>query len=363
MELTLSGAVPWLIGRKLVPARAVVDAQGDRVEARDYTRRNRNVKVLVPGREGVLLKQAMDPASPELADGLAREAAVLRAIAREPTLAPLRRVTPRFLRFERRHALLATGLVHPATTLLRYAQTREPGVFPLEPARTVGHVLARVRVAGERAAREGRLRFLPREGPAALGIPAALERRAKADPHAAALRDALKGEALWTHALPAGNALVHGDARWDNFLLTAGAGPGGDLNVRLVDWEMARRGDPAWDLGYALAEHVRFWLVEGAAEDADDPARFAATARFGPETWRAAAAEMERAYATRARVPVDDLRPAVLRLLPLLLAVHAYEALPAAAQRPRLPLLAARLASEAHRDPQASAARLLGWDA
>jgi aminoglycoside phosphotransferase (APT) family kinase protein len=47
--------------------------------------------------------------------------------------------------------------------------------------------------------------------------------------------------------------LVHGDIRWSNLLL---AESDGNLAVKLVDWELACVGDPAWDLGGLLAETV-----------------------------------------------------------------------------------------------------------
>jgi hypothetical protein len=345
VELTLAGAVPWLVRNRLVPASAVVDARDGRVEVRDYTRRNRNVKVLVPRRAGVLLKQAMEPDNAELSAGVAREAATLRAFARAPALAPMRRFVPTLLRHDPRDAILATALVHPATTLGKLHQAR--GVSPASSL-TVGRILARLRVAGIRAAREGSLRAIPRETPAALRIPTSLDHRAKEDPHAAALRDAL-------HGLPFAAApervvgLVHGDARWDNFLLTSGAGPRGELNARLVDWELAHRGDPAWDLGYALCEHVRAWLVDGQ--------------RQPPQTWHAAVAQTALGYRRTARLSRDSaraLRETLLRNLALHLAVHAYEALPVAPARPKLPLDAARLARAAHDDPARAARDLLG---
>lgn len=42
-------------------------------------------------------------------------------------------------------------------------------------------------------------------------------------------------------------ALIHGDCKHDNVILRADAGPH-DPPAALIDWEMARHGDPAWDL-------------------------------------------------------------------------------------------------------------------
>lgn len=51
-------------------------------------------------------------------------------------------------------------------------------------------------------------------------------------------------------------ALIHGDLKWDNCLLVEDGAGGAMAEVRLVDWELAGRGDPAWDLATALQEFV-----------------------------------------------------------------------------------------------------------
>lgn len=49
---------------------------------------------------------------------------------------------------------------------------------------------------------------------------------------------------------PSVGCLVNHDMKWDN-VVVAEAG-----RIVLVDWELAGRGDPAWDLGCLLAEHL-----------------------------------------------------------------------------------------------------------
>ena len=47
------------------------------------------------------------------------------------------------------------------------------------------------------------------------------------------------------------SCLVHADVKWDNCLVDDSAGA---PTVRLIDWEMAGWGDPAWDVAAALAQ-------------------------------------------------------------------------------------------------------------
>ena len=48
-------------------------------------------------------------------------------------------------------------------------------------------------------------------------------------------------------------SLIHGDIRWANALVQTS---GNQFDVRLVDWELACVGDPAWDIGSALADII-----------------------------------------------------------------------------------------------------------
>ena len=71
-------------------------------------------------------------------------------------------------------------------------------------------------------------------------------------------------------ALSAGwvpGCLVHDDVKWPNIVVTpARSGEGPEL--RLIDWEHLRRGDPAWDVGSALAAYVGFWADAVASGEA-----------------------------------------------------------------------------------------------
>jgi hypothetical protein len=53
-------------------------------------------------------------------------------------------------------------------------------------------------------------------------------------------------------ARPVRGCLVNHDLKWDNIVLQRSAR---GVRPRLLDWELAGLGDPAWDLGCLLAEH------------------------------------------------------------------------------------------------------------
>ena len=103
-------------------------------------------------------------------------------------------------------------------------------------------------------------------------------------------------------AAPSGCALVHGDLKLDNVM----AGPTPE-QLRLVDWELAGAGDPAWDLGSALGDLVFRWLstVRPAAGAGLDT--WLSDAEAGLARARGGAAALLHGYTARARMLPDRL--------------------------------------------------------
>jgi aminoglycoside phosphotransferase (APT) family kinase protein len=62
--------------------------------------------------------------------------------------------------------------------------------------------------------------------------------------------------------------LIHADLKWDNVAMD----PGPPAQVRLFDWELSGQGDPAWDVGSALADTVSLTIrMRGLAALPGDP--------------------------------------------------------------------------------------------
>lgn len=55
-------------------------------------------------------------------------------------------------------------------------------------------------------------------------------------------------------------SLTHGDVKFPNFLINNDFARGSDLDLRLIDWEMADIGDPLWDVAAVFQNYLSLWV-------------------------------------------------------------------------------------------------------
>lgn len=261
MLLSRQNAAHYLLERGWMPPAAVVDGDFMTLEA---TRRNRNLKVLRAEGPSLFLKQAgqWDPQSV----GTLRTEAALYQLANatpETPFAVLRPLLPRFHGFDPdRNVLVLEGLTGAESLHMR--QLRENAIGP-DVARAVGTALGIVHreLKVERAAPavpQGTFRSQPpwilsaadMAGQPVQGVSGAglqlfqvLHRYPEFPRLLAELRTGWQIETL-----------IHGDVKWDNFLVS----PDGK-SAHLVDWELADFGDPSWDAGAVLQGFLTSWIV------------------------------------------------------------------------------------------------------
>lgn len=84
--------------------------------------------------------------------------------------------------------------------------------------------------------------------------------------------------------------VIHGDVKWPNLVVVPGP-HGGLRGIRLIDWEDSGAGDPAWDVGSAIAGYLSCWIVSLPTLDGGDPVGDAVRS---------------------AAVPLDALRPSIV---------------------------------------------------
>jgi len=181
-------------------------------------------------------------------------------------------VLPTAVHVDERRQVLA--LVAAPPEQLFYAQYLSPGFPGRELGAALGRALATVHTATT---------GIPLLTVAACGVVALPDtpeehRRIGGESEAArtvanaVIADAELAEALRRTAaalVPA--CLIHADVKWDNVVMD----PGPPARVLLFDWELSGRGDPAWDLGSAVADSVSLTArLSGASALDSDPVQW-----------------------------------------------------------------------------------------
>jgi aminoglycoside phosphotransferase (APT) family kinase protein len=256
----------YLLKRRLLGRRSIAAGA---LRISDASSRNRNFRVAggAPG-ESYLVKQGIVADS---AHTLANEAALYRRLTRGG--AALRACVPRLHGYDAAGGVLILEWIADGEDLDRVVASR--GGCPPVLAAALGRALAALHAV----ARDGEelrcdapwvlaLHRPPLEALRYLSAASVeLVKRLQADaPLCRALDELREG---WEAV-----ALVHRDVKWANGIAHPAPGGGARLTrVKLVDWEMAGWGDPAFDVGSAFSDFAAYGLRPGA--DATRPARVA----------------------------------------------------------------------------------------
>ena len=249
--LNLKSVVPYLLDNGLLDARTVVRHS---VRVQEYSRRNLNYLVLIDD-SGYFVKQGL---------GAKRYTVGTEALAYSflAGLGSLRRYLVPLLHFDPDRAIEVFDLVPSATSFRNhYMRT---GRFQLLFAKHVGRALAdlhrRPAAAVPTALNQGPAECLSLHRPPAL----ILDNTSRAGLKVVSMMQSASGlgEALDSAASDwRSEALIHCDMRWDNCLVFPPVGATRRTRLKLIDWELARWGDPAWDLGSVFAEYLGAWLT------------------------------------------------------------------------------------------------------
>jgi hypothetical protein len=357
--LTHADVPAYLVESGLLDHRAVT---AGRVAVRDASRRNRVFIVSREGSAGYVVKQS----DPREVDLLAREAVVLRQVAAaEPRLAGH---VPAPVSYDAGARILVCDLVGDATDLGAYHLR---GRFPPLLARGLAGILALVHGLGAEAIEE----FPAHQDRALLGVPSnppSLESVLAMTHEGVRLVRVLQGSAELCGRLEElerswrPGSIVHGDLRPGNCVAFARPGARRRTRLALVDWEIARAGDPHGDLGAVLGEYLRAWLWSMPVVDGSDLAAAARHARHPLSSMQPAIRAFWRSYAEARRRagtgPPPSLRRAVAFAAGHLVAV-AFEHAQTHASPDARTGLAMQLSLNLFRRPAEAAVQLLGLPA
>jgi Ser/Thr protein kinase RdoA (MazF antagonist) len=293
--LEQSDIAHYLLSLGVVKPREVIDEGFAVVDAS-----RRNCVYLATTRSGptFVVKQA----TPRNASALSHEATVLRVLAEAPGVAPH---VPAVVHED-------DGLVVLRTPPGGRDWADHRGRFPSIPARLLGRILAALhRLPADIPPGAGPMwgLLLP-EPPHEL----VLDLSTGAQDLVARIQasDSVCSRLEELRASSSSAALVHGDLRWENCLALPAPGGRRRTRVLLVDWELADRADPAFDVGSVLAEYLRVWVGSVPIVERAEPARLRTFARHPLQAVEPAMQAFWSSYRSASRRP-----PALGRVMEL----------------------------------------------
>ena len=221
--------------------------------------RHRNFAITFDSGIGLFVKQAAE-ATPERTTALQRESSMLSMFEQRAEWECCRDFAPRLFDHDRFRHVLVIERLRGRSLYETYVSANVSTPPTAALAQQLGGLLARFHDAG-RATDLDSTSGLPSEPPVAITLrPPDPGFYANLSPGCRQIIESIQSDDPFFEALRANESkwkcdtVVHGDLKWDNVMVTDDA----DAPIKLVDWELAGIGDPAWDVAGILHSYVVF---------------------------------------------------------------------------------------------------------
>lgn len=263
--------VEYLARKDLLDPRSVVENDLVLVE---FRRRNLSYGVVSANSPSYLIKQALGARGRE---GIVREANIYALLSRARTatgrfMAPY---LPVVIHFDEKLGVLVLEYLRDAQTLLETYDERARF-----PCRHSAHAATALATLHQLSLEQGDAEALMLPPPAALKIHrpdldalcnmSAANRQfiglLQRSSQLCLLLDSLRAE--WRSL-----CLVHADVKWANIVFHRNHSRIRRSAFKLVDWEFAGVGDPAWDVGSVFHDYLYWWLLSAPVLDNATPQR------------------------------------------------------------------------------------------
>jgi aminoglycoside phosphotransferase (APT) family kinase protein len=360
--------IRYLLKEKWIAPANVV---GGQVIVTNVSRRHCNLRVECSTARSLFLKQGIDAVtnrSPELGS-VAYEAEVYRLLGALFGHKSFTKCLPALHAFARKHNLLILEGVRSTSNWADYFHSG--GRFRTQMGSHLGRGLA----ALHRVSAAARTEITKHLGTAAtppwiLSVPephhwiylnsstatrALLELIQQAQDLGAALAGFKKE---WRYT-----CLIHGDLKWENLLVSTRAANSSGRQLIITDWELARLGDPRWDLGAALSEYIHCWLSSIPVAALEEPDAYLHLARFPLERMQPSIRALWRTYTRAMGFSDDELGPWLMRSVQyagVRLVQRAFEQAQVESRLSASAVLLVQLCSNIVARPLEAAAQLLG---
>jgi thiamine kinase-like enzyme len=257
--LTGSNIAHYLVDRGLMTHESVVD--GDFLVVQ-VPRRNQNFKVVRQDAPSYFVKQVRD-GTPDAIASLSCEARCYQVAQENPDLHSLAELVPKYRVYDAENNVLVVDLIPNSENLREHAD--RTGEFSNDIARRLGvllgsyHSTATLEITRTETAFPSRkpwiLSFHTQDFPAGSISSGVAELQGTLRSYPEYMRELDVVSSTWQT-----DSLIHGDIKWDN-CLTYAAGDVPSNHVKIVDWELASRGDACWDIGAILQSYLTSWVL------------------------------------------------------------------------------------------------------
>lgn len=353
----------FLAERRLLTFDSVVD--GDFMIV-DQTSRNRNLKIVRRKSPGFFIKQIGNQ-SPDYMESMKREATCYRLAKEHPDFQSLHSLLPEFHHFDEKNHILIIELLPNSESLWEYHQ--RIGRFPLEVAKLQGEKLGAYHSQINIDGHQDEIQVFKRQVPWILSIhetnPLYLGQVSQGNSQLIAIlqqypefQTALAQiKAEWKHT-----ALIHGDIKWENMMLTYRDGEE-SVELKIIDWEIADIGDECWDVGAVLQAYLTFWIFSLPMNNTAGLAETANSSPFDTEGIKPALAAYWTSYAESRNLDESTSRQMLVRCMSCAAArmiQTAYESIQMTPQISPHALCKLQMSMNILREPETAVGDLIG---
>lgn len=239
---------------------SISDWVGGRCTLSSMPGQHDNFLVHAPSNSGLFLKQVRVPTTETIA-AIENEARMLAEFEHRDVWDRFRRCVPRLRDYDRSRHLLVIESIEGKNLYDAYHSLSSAGDaaklsdLPV----SVGKWLARFHDAGRQARGDAMNAALTTKLPVAISLqPPDPNFYTALSPACRQTIDWIRADAAFFHGLQSNQAhwqidtIIHGDLKWNNVMIASGP----EAEIKFIDWELARWGDPAWDVAGVLQSFI-----------------------------------------------------------------------------------------------------------
>jgi thiamine kinase-like enzyme len=317
MNISIDNVTNYLLNKKLIDPKSIVD--GD-LKIIDASRKNRNIKVIRKNAVCYLLKQAT-LADPYNAEPIRRESRLYTLAQTDSDFISLGEIMPRTIDYDSQNEILIIEFITNGQSLHQFNYNNQPrGVFQKAHGNMLGKIMANYHTIFEGWHNIPKVSFLPRSFPFILFIaqpsPDIFSSLSSANLQLLKIiqQDRIINQFFENFATEWQiKTLIHGDFRSDNVVISHSENDNKSFHLKIVDWECADFGDPAWDIGGVFHDFLSFWLSLLPITGKESPKELMVSAEYPLQNTQAAIRAFWHAYRMTANIEDDKANVLLVR--------------------------------------------------